>query len=575
MPTPTNEQILKLLDQLDHAVADDLETQWLEFKPWNDPKESMRDAVETAICLANGDGGVIVFGVADRTKGQSKAIHGAKGYALDTWRRGIYDTTRPNLPVEISELDVADGTGKLLVVRVPKGLNPPYGTAQGLYKIRVGKNCMPLDPTKFLTHQMSTGAIDWSAQFAEEIVFDDLDAVEIARGRNILQNTQSQSPLLELDDKEFLAALGALKNGKPTRTGLLLFGKERVIREVCPQYQVHYVYQKSETEVSRNDTYNFSLLQILERLEQIFTGPINPEHELSVGLFKIRIPDFPIEVVREALLNAVTHRDYTNPNEVLIRHTKDALILTSPGGFIAGITPENILHHEAASRNRALAMAFEKLRLVERAGIGRRRIFIPLLQYGKRIPKYEASTDQVTLHIFNGSYDAQTASLIAQWRKGGRDIDLDGLLILTYLREHAYLSTTSASTILQRSLEETRAVLDSLSHPKTGILERRGRTKGATYHLVKGIAKDLLGKAAYTKTRGLDPIRYAEMVKEYLKQHNTISPQECRELLGLGNSKSAMVEMSRYLTKWSNGDTAFLKKHGTRGAKVRYSLLEA
>ena len=61
----------------------------------------------------------------------------------------------------------------------------------------------------------------------------------------------------------------------------------------------------------------------------------------------------------------------------------DHLAITSPGGFIAGITPGNILRHEPVSRNRTLAEAFEKLRLVERAGIGRRRIFETMLAYGK------------------------------------------------------------------------------------------------------------------------------------------------------------------------------------------------
>ena len=67
---------------------------------------------------------------------------------------------------------------------------------------------------------------------------------------------------------------------------------------------------------------------------------------MSIGLFKMRIPAFPIEVVREALLNAVTHRDYTDPGETLVRHTAHELVLTSPGGFLGGITPQNILRHE-------------------------------------------------------------------------------------------------------------------------------------------------------------------------------------------------------------------------------------
>jgi ATP-dependent DNA helicase RecG len=91
-------------------------------------------------------------------------------------------------------------------------------------------------------------------------------------------------------------------------------------------------------------------------------------------------------VVREAVLNAVTHRNYLHPGEVLVRHMADQIAITSPGGFIAGITPQNILRHEPASRNRVLTEAFEKLRLVERAGIGRRRIFETMLGYGKRSP---------------------------------------------------------------------------------------------------------------------------------------------------------------------------------------------
>jgi hypothetical protein len=99
---------------------------------------------------------------------------------------------------------VSEGTGKLLIVRVPKGASPPYGTAQGLYKKRVGKNCMPLDSASFAKWQISTGAIDWSGYMAEGVVLNDLDPVEIARARNILQRINSGSDLLKLDDHAFL-----------------------------------------------------------------------------------------------------------------------------------------------------------------------------------------------------------------------------------------------------------------------------------------------------------------------------------------------------------------------------------
>jgi ATP-dependent DNA helicase RecG len=526
-------------------------------------------AVEYAVCFANAEGGAIVFGVADRIRGRAAAVHGVRGHDLDMWRRGIFDSTRPNLAVEVAEVGVPEGTGRLWLVRVPKGTSPPYGTVQGLFKQRVGKNCMPMDAQAFARARVSTGAVDWSGEPAEEVSLSDLDPVEISRARNVLRKFRLQSELLNLDDQALLVAVGAVRRGQVTRAGLLLFGNPAVLSEVCPQHQVHYVYQSSQTEVLRNDSHRTGLLQILESVESAFTGPANPEREVSVGLFKLRIPSFPTDVVREAVLNAVTHRDYSNPGEVLIRHTARELVITSPGGFIAGITPKNILRHEPISRNRTLAEAFEKLGLVERAGIGRRRIFVTTLSFGKRIPEYETDGSRVVLRIFDGSFDERLAILVSKWRGQQREIGMDTLLLLTFLREHDFIDVSAAADLLQLSRENSRGFLDSLAHPESGILERKGGTKAATYHLSKAVAKELLGKAAYTRTKGIDPIRFRELVREFVKDHGSISPKECRELLGLGESRTARVEISRYLRTWSSPD-GFLRKEGTRGRNVRY-----
>lgn len=570
MTIPTNEEILKILDEFKFKCADDIETKFLEFKPWNGPKASMKEAIEYAVCFANAEGGVIVFGVADGKCGRDKVIHGAENYNLDVWRRGVFEATHPHLNVEVSEIDVSEGTGKLLIVRIPKGDSPPYGTSQGIFKQRVGKNCMPLDQALYARTRIATGAVDWSGEPAMGVKMIDLDPIEIARARNILRRFNSESELLKLADEPFLAALGALKGRCVTHAGLLLFGKDGTIREYCPQHQVHYVFQTSDVSVSRNDSYRCSLLNVIERVEQIFSSPVNPEQELSVGLFKLRIPAYPLEVVREASLNAMTHRDYSDPGEILIRHTRKELVITSPGGFIAGITPDNILRHEPISRNRTLAEAFEKLRLVERAGIGRRRIFLPLLSYGKQPPEYETDGTQVTLRIFNGSYDARMAQLVAKWKRDGIEIDLDGLLVLFYLKEHSFIDSSRASQILQLPHDEVKRVLEILTRSPTALLERRGRTKSVTYHLAKPIASDLLGRVFYSRSKDIDRLRYTEMITVYLKDHDSITPKQCRELLVLGESNTARVEISQLLKKWSGPD-GFLDREG-KPPKVVYFL---
>jgi ATP-dependent DNA helicase RecG len=146
---------------------------------------------------------------------------------------------------------VPEGTGRLLLVRVPRGPHPPYGTAQGLFKERVGKNCMPMDPERFLRSRIASGFTDWSGLPAHGVRVSDLDPVEIARGRNILRRQNPESELLKLDDQSFLVRLGAIRDGHVTHTGLLLFGNEQVLRENCRQHQVHYVHQVAGTRIAR------------------------------------------------------------------------------------------------------------------------------------------------------------------------------------------------------------------------------------------------------------------------------------------------------------------------------------
>ena len=573
MSVPDTAQILALLDRLDSCIADDLESQFLDFKPWQGPKDDLKLACEYACCFANGAGGVVVFGVADKVRGRRQAIHGAKGYDLDAFRYGIFNGTRPGIEALVEEIAVPEGTGKILVMRVPEGAHKPYGTTAGLYKQRVGKNCMALDPVVFQRAQISSAAVDWSGAPAIGLGLQDLDPLQIERARQILRSKAPSSGLLELSEIEFLQGLEAVRDGRVTHAGMLLFARREVLARYCPQAQFHYVFHDSETTVARNDIDRMPLLEVVERMEHVFVGPLNPEREIELGLFKLRIPQFPIEGVREAVLNALTHRDYQNPGEILLRHSAKELVVTSPGGFVDGITPDNILRHEAVPRNRTLANALVKLRLVESSGIGRKRIFRSALVYGKRRPEYSTDGFSVTLRIFNQGAHEALAALIARLDAQGADVGLDELLVLDALRSQDFIDVSEAAQVLQTSRDDARRVLDGMSLPALGLIERRGHTASATFHLAKGIAKELKGKAAYTKTRGLNPVRYAEMVREYLRDHQTIRNRELRELLGLGDSPSAQVEASRYFKKWSEAE-GFLDQNG-KGSSKFYTLRKA
>jgi len=564
---PSREEVLKLLEQLDEVPADELESEVLDFKPWEEAKKSMAVAVEMTVCFANAHGGLIIFGVKDRTHGREKAITGCNRYDLDVWRGSIYQSTDLHLTVDIEELQVPEGT--LLLVRVPKC--PPgraCGTSQGVFKVRVGKNCMPMGPEEFQRRQVAAGTLDWSAGPAEGVELTDLDRTEIDRIRKLIQAKKPESELAHLDDEKLVRALGIVQDKGVTRAGALCAASEQALQRHFPQHEVIYLYQETDTEIKARLNLKRPIFAILAQLTEVINAR-NPIQTLKQGLFHIQVPSFPEEVFREAILNALCHRNYLEPGSIYVRHTPREMVVSNPGGFPEGITLENILTTEPKQRNRRLAEVFEKVGLVDRAGTGRRRIFVPSLSFGKRPPFYEADEHTVRLTIFNGTFDERMAAFVANRQRQGHEVSLEILLLLSYLREHPEIDSPTASRLLQRPEARARDILDRLCMGSDALLERRGKKRGVTYHLAQHVAKELIGTAAYVRLSGIDPIRYKELIREYVTQHGSIANRECRELLGLGNSHSAQVKATNILESCD-----FLEPFGSSPKTMRYRLKE-
>jgi len=561
---PSDEAVLKMIDKLDQVSADEMESEVLEFKGWDGGKKSLSEAVEMAVCFANAEGGLAVFGVRVRVKGRHNAVIGCERYDLDVWRRGVYERTRPHLTVDIYELDVPEG--KLILVRVPKGPDPPYGTSAGLYQVRVGKNCMPYSPEDFQKRQVSTGALDWSSQAAEGVGQGDLSPQEIARLRSLILAHRPGSSLLELNDTDLLKALGVLRENRVMYAGFLILGKPDRLKEILPGSETVYLHHSSPTDLDFRLDLKYPLLQILERVTEVINTR-NPFRTLKTGLFHTDIPSYPEEAFREAILNALIHRDYLEPGSIYIRHMDMQMTISSPGGFIGGITPENVLHAEPKARNRLLAEIFQKIGLVERAGIGRRRIFIPTLAYGKRPPLYEADEHTVRLTLYNGSFDETLASFIGRRQREGDLFELDELLLLSYLQEHPEIDTGTAAKLCQLPESRMKDRLDQVCMRTNPWLERRGKTKGATYHLSRSVAAEFMGKGVYSRSRAIDRVQWPALIRQYVEEHGSINNSECRELLLLGNSRSAVSTVSQLLASID-----FLIPYGGSKQKTRYRI---
>lgn len=110
----------------------------------------------------------------------------------------------------------------------------------------------------------------------------------------------------------------------------------------------------------------------------------NPEHEMEEGLLRISAPEFSKRAFREALVNAFCHRDYTILGSVRVAIDDDGLTISNPGGFIEGVSIENLLTVEPHGRNKALADALKRIGLAEKTGRGIDRIFEGLIHLVSR-----------------------------------------------------------------------------------------------------------------------------------------------------------------------------------------------
>jgi ATP-dependent DNA helicase RecG len=477
-------EIRELLDELEHRPATELEDQDLDFKEWN--PRSMPDAlslvVEMAVCMANGGGGTVVFGVNDRAVGRSMAVVGTPPEVdVNRLRKAVYDATDPKLTPVFQELSVPEGTGRLIVMQVYPGL-PPYTDTSGKGKVRIGKDCQPLTGSLRRKIMVETGETDFTGSEAPGHPESLISAAAMERLRESARREKAPDDLLQKTDRDLLGTIGLIRNGRLLRAGILLAGTAEAIREQFSGYAWTYLRMVTDTAYSDRADGNNAIPIALERiLDRIMAD--NPITTVAQGLFHFEIRTYPEIALREALLNALVHADYRIAGPILVKQFKQQLEISNPGGLPGGITPENILRHEPVSRNPALVDALTRLRLVNRSNLGVRRMYQALLMEGKEPPTILDEGDAVRVIFRASELSVPFRMFVAEESDRGRLLSLEHLLIVQHLLRHPEIDTSIAARITHRGESDVREVL---THMETslGYLERGGTGRG-TYWILR------------------------------------------------------------------------------------------
>jgi len=501
------------------------------------------ELIETVVCLANGQGGTLLIGVED--DGRVTGLHPTHRTRPELLASFIASRTVPPLTVEVSFMTLREGP--VAVVQVPAS-SQPVATSDGRMLIRYldthGRpGCRPLYPHELPSWRADRGQADVTALPVPDATWDDLDPLEFARLRRMVEEHRGDVALLELSDEEIAGALGLVQGEggelRPTLAGLLLVGKEAALRKYVPAHEVAFQVLRG-TDVAINEFRRWPLLRIHEWLMQAIDVR-NEEQELMVDGFRVGVPRYDRRGIREAVNNALIHRDYARLGAVHVQLHDDYALVANPGGFVAGVHVDNLLVVAPRPRNPLLADAFKRVGLVERTGRGISIIYAGQLRNGRRPPGYDRSTEtSVAVTLDSGPADLEfVESTIRASKRLGRTLMVPELLVLWEIWTSGRVSVAEVAHLIQR---DQRAARDLLRRLQQDDLVTRFFSGGRyLYRLGPGMRGEGGPLEAGPSVSALSAAQIEEQIIAHVRQHGRIRRGDVEVLSGLSRDQAYRV----------------------------------
>lgn len=508
-----------------------------EFKSWNkvsDMKKRINLAVDELIAFANNKGGTLYFGVEDNGE-----VTGCDGnYDLQNIIESIYEKTRPSIFVDPEEIEY---NGKKVIALTVASDGITHATTDGRCLKRLGKNSKPFYPDEMSNRYSEIQSSDFSGRILSDSTEDDINKLEVYKLKEKLKARNPESTLADMDDIAFLRDLALVKsdsgNIKLTVAGLLFVGKEQAINRLLPQAEVIYLHY-SESNLEEYDArldMKAPIISVIDRLSEKIQDS-NHIVNVQVGLFRLEIVDFPEKVFQEALLNALSHRDYQSQGAVYVKHYPDKIVIENPGAFLDGITENNIITHPSVPRNKLIAEILQHLKYVQRTGQGVDIIFREMISSGKPFPEYKSYNDAVSLTIYSAIDDIDFVKFIANEENGlSRSFSLSELMILRYLKDNRKITMSEAESLIQEARDQAQNACNNLK--RYGLIELSGNE----YMLTAKIYDELKNSVDYTKDKAIQYIKAREMILEYIRDRGFINNELVRELCGFSQKQARII----------------------------------
>ena len=249
------------------------------------------------------------------------------------------------------------------------------------------------------------------------------------------------------------------------------------------------------------------------------------------------VPNYDRRAFREAFVNALVHRDFSRLGALHVKISDDGLSISNPGGFVEGVTLDNLLVADPRSRNPLLADVIKRIGLAERTGRGIDRIYEGMLRYGRPAPDYSLSDEfTVSVQMATAAADLDFLKMVVEQEDKLGNMPIDSLIILSRLREERRLTTADLVPSVQKPEASVRATLEKLV--ETGFLEPHGTGRGRTYTLSATMYQKAGKKSEYIRQAGFAPIQQEQMVLNYIDKHGSIKRADVMDLCHLSGPQA-------------------------------------
>ena len=468
------------------------ESKNVEFKE-NLPEKSIK-YMKSVVAFANGTGGKIIFGIADKTRevvGFDKEDVFKK---MDAIANAVSDSCEPAIIPDIS-LQTIDGK-TVIVAEISEGRQRPYyikalGREGGTY-VRVAGTTRLADEymVRELMFEGGNRYFDQALCSGLTITDEEIDALCKSMKEQAVKNAHTEGQKASIKDvgRQQLRSWGILieRDGKdyPSNAYAILTGHGGL--HVATQCGVF----KGTTKAVFVDRREYTG-PLWEQIEEAFQFVLRNIHlgATIVGIYRQDIYEIPPDAIRELIVNAMVHRSYLDHDMIQVAVYDNRLEITSPGKLPMGQTLERMKEGYSKIRNEALAHAFSYMNLIEHWGSGIPRIIEKVKAAGLREPEFIGGEVDLRINIYRGQVDdtvdindRSTAVKMPLNRRKTADkvpVNEQEQQIYKYVLENVGITTTQAMELLGIKQRRTREILGKMV--ERGWLKKEGASRSTVY----------------------------------------------------------------------------------------------